>query len=220
MPSFYIIAGPNGAGKTTFIKRFAPRELALLDFTAHRLMTNSGDDAMLRNPVNANGVPSLSPGLPSPRGYPGMPSKEGDNPERVASKPEGRSHDRRRSNLFRVDASRDMKPRVGAPASRQPWAEIGNAVGVQASSSLLTRKSVLHDTQNPRRPLTSAVLRKANGVLERCHPQVSLRTLDAIHTAACDLSQDFPLCTTDKRMRDAANVLGIPIFPADEPPNP
>ena len=32
MPFLYIIAGPNGAGKTTFIKRFAPRELALLDF--------------------------------------------------------------------------------------------------------------------------------------------------------------------------------------------
>ena len=32
MPSLYIIAGPNGAGKTTFIKRFAPRELALPDF--------------------------------------------------------------------------------------------------------------------------------------------------------------------------------------------
>jgi predicted ABC-type ATPase len=32
MPSLYIIAGPNGAGKTTFIKRFAPRELPLLDF--------------------------------------------------------------------------------------------------------------------------------------------------------------------------------------------
>ena len=32
MPSLYLIAGPNGAGKTTFIKRFAPRHLALLDF--------------------------------------------------------------------------------------------------------------------------------------------------------------------------------------------
>ncbi len=32
MPSLYVIAGPNGAGKTTFIKRFAPREIALLDF--------------------------------------------------------------------------------------------------------------------------------------------------------------------------------------------
>ena len=65
-------------------------------------------------------------------------------------------------------------------------------------------------------PLTSAVLRRANHVLERCHPAVPLRTLDAIHTAACDLTQDFPLCTTDKRMRDAAGVLGIPVFPANE----
>ncbi len=32
MPSLYIIAGPNGAGKTTFVKRFAPRHLALLEF--------------------------------------------------------------------------------------------------------------------------------------------------------------------------------------------
>jgi len=65
-------------------------------------------------------------------------------------------------------------------------------------------------------PLNSAVLRRAHHVLERCHPAVSLRTLDAIHTAACDLSQDFPLCTTDRRMRDAAEMLGIPVFPAAE----
>ena len=69
-------------------------------------------------------------------------------------------------------------------------------------------------------PLNSAVLRKANHILERCHPAVPLRTLDAIHTAACDLSQDFPLCTTDRRMRDAAGVLGIPIFPAEETAKP
>jgi len=75
------------------------------------------------------------------------------------------------------------------------------------------REIVLH-------PLNSAVLKKANRVLERCHPAVPLRTLDAIHTAACDLSQDFPLCTTDRRMRDAAGVLGIPVFPADESANP
>ena len=69
-------------------------------------------------------------------------------------------------------------------------------------------------------PLNSVVLKKANHILERCHPAVALRTLDAIHAAACDLAQDFPLCTTDKRMRDAAGVLGIPIFPTDESPNP
>ena len=71
------------------------------------------------------------------------------------------------------------------------------------------REIVLH-------PLSGIVVRKANHVLERCHPAVALRTLDAIHTATCDLSQDFPLCTTDKRMRDAASLLGIPIFPEAE----
>lgn len=65
-------------------------------------------------------------------------------------------------------------------------------------------------------PLNSVVLKKANHILEQCHPAVPLRTLDAIHTAACDLSQDFPLCTTDRRMRDAAKALRIPIFPEGE----
>lgn len=65
-------------------------------------------------------------------------------------------------------------------------------------------------------PLNSIVLKKANRVLEQCHPAVALRALDAIHTAACDLSQDFPLCTTDRRMREAAAVLGIPLFPVGE----
>lgn len=65
-------------------------------------------------------------------------------------------------------------------------------------------------------PINGVVLKKAQHVLERCHPAVPLRTLDAIHTAACDLSQDFPLCTTDRRMRDAAGALGIPVFPADD----
>lgn len=69
-------------------------------------------------------------------------------------------------------------------------------------------------------PLNGVVLKKANHVLERCHPAVPLRTLDALHTAACDLSQDFPLCTTDRCMRDAADMLGIPIFPAEEPAKP
>lgn len=71
------------------------------------------------------------------------------------------------------------------------------------------RQIILH-------PLNSVVLKKANHVLERCHPKAALRTLDAIHTATCDLSQDFPLCTTDQRMRDAAAMLGIPTFPEAE----
>jgi len=64
-------------------------------------------------------------------------------------------------------------------------------------------------------PLSPSVLSKAGEIMKRCHPTVPLRALDALHVAACDLSQDFPLCTTDRRMRDAAKMLGIPVFPEE-----
>src|SRR6185503_16163399 len=50
-------------------------------------------------------------------------------------------------------------------------------------------------------PLNSLVLRKATHCLDQCHPEVPLRTLDAIHLAAADLCHDFPLVTTDARLR-------------------
>lgn len=62
-------------------------------------------------------------------------------------------------------------------------------------------------------PLESKVLRKAALLLERCHPSVPLRTLDALHLATADLCQDFPLTTTDGRLRDAAVLLGFQVFP-------
>jgi predicted nucleic acid-binding protein len=62
-------------------------------------------------------------------------------------------------------------------------------------------------------PLNSIVLRKATRCLENCHPQVPLRTLDAIHLATADLCQDFPLVTTDARLANAARALHIPVFP-------
>ena len=61
--------------------------------------------------------------------------------------------------------------------------------------------------------MNSIVLRKATHLLERCHPKVPLRTLDAIHLATADLCHDFPLATTDGRMRDAAHLMGFSIFP-------
>ena len=66
-------------------------------------------------------------------------------------------------------------------------------------------------------PLETRTLRNANRILSIAHPHVALRTLDAIHLAACDLSQDFPLCTTDRRMRESAELLKIPIFPETLP---
>ena len=65
-------------------------------------------------------------------------------------------------------------------------------------------------------PLNPIVQRKARQLLERCHPAVSLRTLDALHLATVDLCQDFPLVTTDARLRDAAVVAGFPLFPPAE----
>ena len=62
-------------------------------------------------------------------------------------------------------------------------------------------------------PMNSVVLRKARYLLEQCHPKVALRTLDAIHLATADLCQDFPLVTTDARMRDAATMMGLEVFP-------
>ncbi len=56
-------------------------------------------------------------------------------------------------------------------------------------------------------------LNKARQQLERCHPKIPLRTLDAIHIAACDISHDFPLVSTDVRMRAAGHQLKIPLFP-------
>jgi predicted nucleic acid-binding protein len=66
-------------------------------------------------------------------------------------------------------------------------------------------------------PLDSPVYSKARSLIEFCHPDVALRTLDAIHLASCDICQELPLCATDSRMRAAAEKLGIPLFPETLP---
>ena len=65
-------------------------------------------------------------------------------------------------------------------------------------------------------PLNEIVLRKARHLLERCHPKVPLRSLDAIHLATAELCHDFPIVTTDGRLRDAAALLGHTLFPPAE----
>lgn len=104
-------------------------------------------------------------------------------------------------------------------ASTEIWAtllrkerdgEIGATQRAAAWTVFLER---VRDKEINLHPLNSSALLHAHRVLEQCYPLVPLRSLDAIHCAACDLSQDFPLCTTDKRMRDAATILSIPVFP-------
>ena len=62
---------------------------------------------------------------------------------------------------------------------------------------------------------SEVILRRAGRLIERVHPLVPLRTLDAMHLATADQRQDWPLVTNDRRMRDAARLLGYPI--TDEP---
>jgi predicted nucleic acid-binding protein len=62
-------------------------------------------------------------------------------------------------------------------------------------------------------PMGPAVFKRANRILEVCHPKVPLRSLDALHLASADQSQDWPLVTGDKRMREGATVLGFPVAP-------
>lgn len=60
-------------------------------------------------------------------------------------------------------------------------------------------------------PLNGIIVREASGVMAQVHPQVALRTLDAIHLATV-LSVDVgPLLTRDHRMGEAAKKLGIPL---------
>ncbi len=63
--------------------------------------------------------------------------------------------------------------------------------------------------------LNELVVLKAAHHLELCHPHVALRTLDALHLATADLTQDTPLCTTDERLRQAAQHLRMSLFPAN-----
>lgn len=67
--------------------------------------------------------------------------------------------------------------------------------------------------------LNNRVLQKASHIIKACHPNVPLRSLDALHIANCDLAQEFPLCTTDARMHAAAQVVHIPVFPENLPLN-
>jgi predicted nucleic acid-binding protein len=52
----------------------------------------------------------------------------------------------------------------------------------------------------------------AKDIMLRLHPQVPLRTLDAIHLATCISIVAGPLFTTDKRMIEAATALKIPFL--------
>lgn len=59
--------------------------------------------------------------------------------------------------------------------------------------------------------LNGHVLREAAEMIARVHPQVPLRTLDAIHLATFAGLDSGPLLTGDRRMIDAARLLSFPL---------
>jgi len=103
-----------------------------------------------------------------------------------------------RTEVFSALLARERAGKISITDRRQAWAEFEARI---AAGEIRVK------------PLNSVTLRKAAHLLEQCHPKVPLRTLDAIHLATADLCQDFPLVTTDGRLRDAARQLGFQIFP-------
>lgn len=63
-------------------------------------------------------------------------------------------------------------------------------------------------------PLNRFVLERASAIQLACHPNISLRTLDALHLATCDLHRSGTLATTDRRMRSACEQFAISLVPA------
>jgi predicted nucleic acid-binding protein len=61
--------------------------------------------------------------------------------------------------------------------------------------------------------ITRSIFERANAILAGGHPDVVLRSLDAIHLAAAAQCASWPLCTNDTRMRAAATRMGFPLSP-------
>jgi len=59
--------------------------------------------------------------------------------------------------------------------------------------------------------LSSDTVREAVEIMQQVHPAVSLRTLDAIHLATYQNIIAGPLFTKDRRMIEAARLLGFPL---------
>jgi len=73
--------------------------------------------------------------------------------------------------------------------------------------------SMLEDEMILLLPLNREVVERARSVQLACHPQVPLRTLDALHVATCDLHHRGSMSATDARIRAACLQLGIRLIP-------
>lgn len=61
--------------------------------------------------------------------------------------------------------------------------------------------------------LDRRVVERAGTVIDQCHPRVALRTLDAIHVATAELHGGEQMCSSDQRVCEAAEFIGLPLVP-------
>lgn len=59
--------------------------------------------------------------------------------------------------------------------------------------------------------LNRPVLERAGGLIEQCHPRVPLRSLDAIHVATMELHGGETMLSSDQRVCQACEFLGLPL---------
>jgi predicted nucleic acid-binding protein len=60
-------------------------------------------------------------------------------------------------------------------------------------------------------PLNRHVIERAGAVIDQCHPNVALRTLDAIHVATAELHGSEQMCSSDLRVCDASDFIGLSV---------
>jgi predicted nucleic acid-binding protein len=71
----------------------------------------------------------------------------------------------------------------------------------------------VHEQEFRLLPLNRQVIERAGAVIEQCHPKVQLRTLDAIHVATAELHGGEPMCSSDRRVCDASELIGLALAP-------
>ena len=62
-------------------------------------------------------------------------------------------------------------------------------------------------------PINRQVIERAGAVIDQCHPVVALRTLDAIHVATAELQGGEDMCSSDRRVCEASEFIGLPLVP-------
>jgi predicted nucleic acid-binding protein len=66
--------------------------------------------------------------------------------------------------------------------------------------------------------LDRRVIERAGAIIDQCHPRVALRTLDAIHVATAELHGGEQMCSSDQRVCEATDFIGLQLTPRPEKP--